>query len=240
MAATGNQRRPRGGAGESDRNNAGPVLVAGPGHNPSSSAVEEADDLFRRYRDNLRPREGGFADRPTDRGGPTNEGISQRTVDDLRERPEWRYLPERSADLSDEKIDEIYRKEYFDRPQIDKLQRVPGLSDSAPQLPEQIFDAGILHGTDAAGRWLQEALDEVTGSDLRVRNSNKSSHYDGIIGSRTREALRRAVKRGQARNINNRVVEKRRSHMEDLVHRAPDQRENLRGWLGRAEMFRIR
>jgi lysozyme family protein len=59
-----------------------------------------------------------------------------------------------------------------------------GLRKHAPKLPEQIFDAGILHGPGTAGKWLQQEMNTQLGGDLKV---------DGVIGSKTREALEKVT-----------------------------------------------
>lgn len=215
------------------------IPVPGRKPTPPPTQPSDADLLFLKYRERLRPREGGFADRSKseDPGGPTQKGMSQEALDALRaKKPEYRYLPERSRDLSDSQITEIFRKEYFLLPQVDKLAAVPGLQEAAPQLAEQIFDSNILHGADNAGVWLQEALDEVLGTDLTEPDPNWGvSNYDGIIGSKTRTAVARAVREGLIVEINDRVVGKRMEYM----RRQPEFGDNP-GWLPRARSYLIR
>ena len=211
-----------------------------PGRKPTPPPTQpsNADLLFLKYRERLRPREGGFADRPKseDRGGPTQKGMSQEALDALRaKKPEYRYLPERSRDLTDAQITEIFRKEYFLLPQVDKLAAVPGLQEDAPQLAELIFDSNILHGADNAGEWLQEALDEKLGTDLKTYNPETGElEYDGVIGSKTRAAVAQAVSEGVIQEVNNLVVEKRLSYAETRPNRAPNP-----GWTSRIKSFRI-
>src|SRR3546814_10795930 len=66
-----------------------------------------------------------------------------------------------------------------------KTAEIPNLLQQAPQLPDQIFDVGVLHGSRFAGRIVQEAIFEVMGADLRVMKNGKLD-YDGIIGPATR------------------------------------------------------
>src|SRR3546814_2146113 len=72
-------------------------------------------------------------------------------------------------------------------------------SSDLPQLPDQIFDVGVLHGSRFAGRIVQEAIFEVMGTDLRVMKNGKLD-YDGIIGPATRSALAQAVAAGRIRS----------------------------------------
>ncbi|MGH1402714.1 MAG: glycosyl hydrolase 108 family protein [Alphaproteobacteria bacterium] len=84
------------------------------------------DPVFDQFREKLAPREGGIANRSkqADPGGLTNKGMSQNFLNDLRARsPEWN-LPEKSTDLTDEQITDIFRDEFYERPQINKLHEV--------------------------------------------------------------------------------------------------------------------
>ena len=194
----------------------------------------DPDELFHQYRENLREVEGGFVDRPGDRGGPTNKGVSQRTLDAIRKQhPEWN-LPEKSKELSEEQINRIFREEFFDRPKIDKVAEIPGLMDEAPQLPEQLFDTGVLHGSDTAGRLLQQSLDEVLGTDLRETDESGDKVYDGNVGPKTRAAIAQAIREGKIQEVNDRMVDKRIEYMKSL----PNFLGNP-GWPERAEGFRI-
>jgi lysozyme family protein len=111
---------------------------------------------------------------------------------------------------------------------------VPGLSAAAPKLAEQVFDAGVQHGILDAGRWLQESIDEVTGTDLRVTDKKGNKLYDGIVGSGTRRALETAVANGKAKEINNRIVQKRVPYMKSR----PEFGSNP-GWIPRAKSFEM-
>ncbi|MHA1597379.1 MAG: glycosyl hydrolase 108 family protein [Alphaproteobacteria bacterium] len=195
------------------------------------------DDVFQQFRKRLAPREGGYTERPVsaDPGGPTKEGMSQKMLNTLRKSPDWKHLPENAKDLSDKQINNIYRKEYFDRPQINKLHAVQGLKEAAPQLAEQVFDAGVLHGQDDAGKWLQQSLDKELGIDLRTTAPNGSKSYDGVIGTKTRKAVEQAVRDGKISAVNNGIVDRRKAYMRT--------RPNLpanKGWIPRAESFRMK
>jgi lysozyme family protein len=189
----------------------------------------KSDPTFDRYRGNLRIKEGGFVDSPTDPGGPTNKGMSQKTLDKIRrQHPEWNLSAETKS-LSDQKITELFRKNFYDQPQIGTLEAVQGLRKHAPKLPEQVFDAGILHGPGTAGEWLQQEMNAHLGGDLQV---------DGVIGSKTREALEKATP-AQLRAINNGIVKRREAFMEEIVRNDPTQKERRKGWLDRARSFQM-
>jgi len=198
---------------------------------PPATPVE----LFELFLQNLGPREGGIANRPrhADKGGVTNRGLSATFLKELRRLKKYAHLPDDPRKLTGAEIDSIYRAEKFDRPQIWNLAQVPGLWAAAPQLVEQIFDAGVLHGILDAGKWFQQALDEVMGTDLRTQIDGKSD-YDGIIGSQTRRVAEQAVLAGKMVEVNNLMVDKRRAYMQ-----AHSDFPSNPGWLPRAESFRI-
>jgi lysozyme family protein len=192
------------------------------------------DPTFNRFRKSLKGWEGGFADRPesADRGGPTKEGISQKLLNNLnRLHPEWG-LPKQSKDLTAEQITGIYRSEFFDKPRIGGVVKIPGLKEQAPRLTEQLFDSGVLHSTKRAGEWLQKSLDKELGTDLRETDKTGRRAYDGIVGSKTRAALARAVREGKAAVINDAMVKRR----VEFMRQQPELRFNS-GWIPRANSF---
>ena len=194
-----------------------------------------SNPTFNKFRERLRPREGEFADRKGDRGGPTQKGISQDLLDTLnKQHPEWG-LKKDSKDLKPGQIDGIYRIEFFDKPKIQKVQDIPGITKHARELPEQLFDAGVLHGPKRAGQWLQQSLDERLGTDLRVPDKNGNRVYDGNVGPKTRAAIAQALKSGKIPAVNDAMVDRR----VDFMRKLPDFKHNP-GWLPRANSFRIR
>ncbi len=210
----------------------GDTLVGGPA--PKTYPTDDGrNPIFKRFRKNLAPIEGAFGDRKTDPGGPTNKGISQKFLERLNRRhPEWK-LPKDTRNLKVDHIDGIFRSEFFDRPKIQDVVDIPGLMQKAPQLPEQLFDAGVLQGTETAGTLLQKSLDEHLGTDLRVTKNGKKI-YDGNVGPATRAAIARAIKQGKIKAVNDTMVKKRLQLMRNL----PAFKNNP-GWVPRAKSFRI-
>lgn len=123
-------------------------------------------------------REGGYVHHPADRGGPTNMGITKRTL------AEWRGRPVTVADvkaLTEAEARAIYAAMYL-APFAD----VPG-----KVLRELVFDSAVLHGVGRTKRWLQEALGVTV---------------DGVFGPKTQAALRRAnVRRIRRELVRSRV-----------------------------------
>ena len=143
-------------------------------------------------------------------------------------------MPKKSKDLKKDQIRGIYRSEFFDKPKIQKVQDIPGINKHAPELPEQLFDAGVLHGPKQAGEWLQQSLDQQLGTDLRTQDKNGNLVYDGNVGPKTRAAIAQAVKEGKIRSVNDAMVDRR----EELMRNHPKIRD-FPGWLPRANSFRI-
>ena len=164
--------------------------------------VPYGDPLFKEYFDRLAVREGEYIDRPSDPGGPTNRGISQEFLDLLHKNKgeEWGYLPTRTADLTPREIESIFYKEFYVAPKIYKVAMIPGLLTAAPNLVEQLFDTGVLHGAGTAARIAQLALNE---------HLTKSVKVDGDVGKETRKAIAAAIREGKIDDVNNMMVEYR-------------------------------
>lgn len=58
--------------------------------------------------------EGGYVNHPNDKGGPTNMGITQKTYDDYLRKNDL-YCIKHVKDISDFEVQQIYRKEYWNR-----------------------------------------------------------------------------------------------------------------------------
>lgn len=98
--------------------------------------------------------EGGYANDPRDQGGETQWGISKRSYPKLNIRALTR------ADAV-----EIYRRDFWQRVQADRLPRA---------FAYQALDAAVNHGIGNAVRWIQRAA---------------SVADDGVIGPRTMAAV---------------------------------------------------
>lgn len=85
--------------------------------------------------------EGGYVNHPSDPGGATNYGITQRVA------REWGYTGH-MRDLPRATAVQIYRKQYWDTVRGDDLPFAVAF---------QVFDAAVNHGVGNATRWLQRA-----------------------------------------------------------------------------------
>ncbi|MEL6583067.1 MAG: holin-associated N-acetylmuramidase [Pseudomonadota bacterium] len=169
--------------------------------------------------------EGGFSDHPNDPGGPTNYGVTLKTlqglgldldgngtvdIDDLR-----RLTPEGAA--------EIFTQHYYFRARIDQL---------PPHLRASVYDMNVNAGARSV-RLLQELLNRL-GFGLSV---------DGQIGPKTRAAADTAeTKHGTL--LRDAYSIARRNYYYALGDSAPNLRVFARaqdgtkgGWITRAEHF---
>ncbi|WP_201159514.1 glycoside hydrolase family 108 protein, partial [Rhodoplanes elegans] len=91
--------------------------------------------------------EGGYSNHPRDPGGPTNKGIIQRVYDGYRRgRGD---APRSVRELTRDELVEIYRRQYWDRIQGDRL---PAGVDLV------VFDGAVNSGFSQSTKWLQRAL----------------------------------------------------------------------------------
>lgn len=201
--------------------------------NPSPSGKTN-NDAFHQFRKNLAPREGGFVDDPTDRGGPTKKGVSQEFLDLLHKQNGGSDLPKNSKDLNDEQIDRVFKKDFFEQPKIDKLYDIAGEHKTGSKLVEHVFDAGVMSGPTNAGQWLQQAIDETIGSSLGKKTHSGKKEYDGNIGPKTRDALEKAIRDGKIKEISDSFADKRI----EFLRRLPDYQSRKNGWERRVRELR--
>ena len=155
--------------------------------------------------DRIIAREGGFTDRPADRGGMTNWGITRRTLG------VWLGRPATESDvrnLTKDEAREIYRKLYVVAPGFEKI--------ADPALCAQVIDAGVLHGPS----WAIRRLQEIVG----VR-------ADGIIGPVTLKAINFD---GRLDGLSEQFFRRRLRRIGRIVQHDPTQLVFLVGWTDRA------
>ena len=91
-------------------------------------------------------REGGYVDLPEDRGGPTNMGITIRTLMSYRGSP---VSPSDVRDLEKSEAVAIYHQRYIEDPRLDLIEH--------EWLFNTVFDAAVNHGPKRAVLMLQKA-----------------------------------------------------------------------------------
>ena len=95
--------------------------------------------------DELIEREGGYANHPADRGGPTRFGITEAVARAHGYGGAMALLPRDEAAA-------IYRRLYWLRPRLDAIAK------RAPRVAAELFDTGVNMGPAVAVTFLQRAL----------------------------------------------------------------------------------
>lgn len=119
---------------------------------------------FERAFDRLLGHEGGYVNDPNDPGGETNWGISKRTYPDLDIRA-----------LTREQAQEIYRRDFWDRINGDRLH---------DGVAWQLFDFAVNSGIETAVRYLQRALgvaDDGHWGKVSQEAADSTSETDTIL-----------------------------------------------------------
>lgn len=98
-------------------------------------------DRFPVFVERVLKHEGGYVDHPSDPGGATNLGITERVARAYGYKGHMRNLPRETAIA-------IYRGQYWNAVKGDQL---------PPAFAFQVFDAAVNHGVGNAVRWMQRA-----------------------------------------------------------------------------------
>jgi len=161
--------------------------------------------------------EGGFVNRAEDRGGPTNFGITKAVYEDWIGRPVS--IDEiRTMDRNEAK--EIYENRYLVGPRISEL---------SDPLQTHILDIAVNSGPKTAIKMLQRVLNMAGFGPVDV---------DGVLGPKTRQVAENAqIEMGGY--LQNAIVEERIKFYNSIVERDPKQAVFIRGWLNRANSFRV-
>lgn len=167
-------------------------------------------DSYDRIIDKILELEGGFVDHPNDRGGPTNYGITQRTLSDWRGHP---VSVEDVRELTEDEARMIYLARYIIEPGFHAI--------VDPGLRALVIDCGVNHGPDRASRWLQRAA---------------FVNADGIVGPITLHA----VNTSEPCVLYHRVLATRASFYGQIIDNDSSQGDFAAGWMNRlAEWIRL-
>jgi lysozyme family protein len=124
--------------------------------------------------DGLIDREGGYVNHPSDRGGPTNFGITEAVARAHGFSGSMRNLPRSEAAA-------IYKRLYWLRPRFDQIAK------RSQAVAAELFDSGVNMGPAVAATFLQRALSALN----RERQDYADLVPDGRIGPATLAALDR-------------------------------------------------
>lgn len=155
-------------------------------------------------------REGGYVNRPDDRGGETKYGITKATLEAYLKRN--RHITKVSVKKLTRKLaKDIYRENYFFKPKIDQIKDVC--------LQELMFDCCVLHGSRTAIRWVQKVV---------------GAKVDGFLGPKTAANINHDT---ETRDVGLEVSKLRVKFLANITVRDPSQLKFLRGWINRALEF---
>jgi lysozyme family protein len=122
--------------------------------------------------DEILAKEKGFVDHPSDRGGPTNFGITEAVA-----RKNGYDGP--MADMPVSFAREVYRKRYIVEPKFDKVAEI------SAKIGLEVIDTGVNMGPGRAAEFLQRWLNA-----FNLRGSRYADLFvDGRVGTVTLEAL---------------------------------------------------
>ena len=166
--------------------------------------------------DDILRREGGYVDHASDRGGATNYGVTQQTLSEYLGRA---VTKDDVRTMSIDLAREIYRKNYYFGPKIDRLPK---------QVQPFIFDCSINHGPLRAIKFVQKVCN-AAGTAARIG-------VDGKMGPATERAAA-ATQDQLGRGFLDRLIEERRRFYGKIVERDPSQKVFLAGWMNRVDEF---
>lgn len=174
--------------------------------------------LFLRELDKLFPIEGEFSDHPSDRGGRTMYGITERVARANGYTGPMEQMPRTFAAS-------VYKKEYWDRLSLDRI------SATSPAVASELFDTGVNQGTGAAASYLQRALNALNRrgllfSDIKV---------DGVLGPVSCSAFEQYMGRRRAQDGEAVMLAALNALQGEfyisLAERDPSQEDFVFGWL---------
>lgn len=143
--------------------------------------------------------EGGYVNNPDDPGGETMYGISKRSYPHLN-----------IKNLSRQQACEIYRKDFWDKLQLDDL---------PSRVAFVLFDTAVNCGTGRAVKLLQESLNALGGTP--------ALECDGALGPRTREAVSQANEKELVREF----ILQRQKYYREKVRENPKKTKFFAGWI---------
>lgn len=161
-------------------------------------------------------REGGYVDAPTDRGGPTNTGITLKTLRAAGYNGDIKTL-------SEFVIKHIYKKYYWDKIGLDAV-----INQAVASI---LFDTAVNQGPAFAAKILQRSLNAL--------NRNQLSWFDlildGVAGPKTIARVN-ALNRTDTQHLIKLIFILRGARYVDITEKDNIQKINIRSWLNRMKL----
>lgn len=174
--------------------------------------MQTVEDMIR---DVLR-REGGYVNHPNDRGGPTNFGITLKTLSNYIGRAA---LVSEVKNMSPDLAADIYEQNFYYGPGIHKLPEA---------IQPFIFDSAVNHGPRRAIKFVQSVCNQA--------GYTPPLDVDGAMGPATRRGAIWAQTEMKSFFLQA-LLEERRNFYHVIVQNRPSQEVFLRGWLNRINEF---
>lgn len=164
--------------------------------------------------------EGGYVNNPNDKGGKTNMGITQSTLNTA--------VKNKITNISDVKnltrdvCEDIYYKMYW----------LPSKAEDMFSPIDLIhFDIAVNSGIKNANILFQKTINRLLGKDILI--------IDGIIGKQTFLQFNSLIKsKDDAINFSNTLLDLRKVFYENIIRRNSSQKVFYNGWMNRIKHLR--
>ena len=164
--------------------------------------------------------EGGYSDHPSDKGGKTNYGITEGTLNAAYKAGLVKHNDIKQITAEEAKT--IYKVNYWDKCKCDDLPK---------PLDLYVFDTAVNCGVGTSAKFLQEVINKVVGANILA--------VDGIVGAMTIGAVEGWLSRYKADCtfpvlfLCNLFMDRRLQYYSNIVAKNGSQIVFLRGWLNR-------
>ena len=155
--------------------------------------------------------EGGYVNRPDDKGGPTNLGVTQAVYREYKHNP----LAD-VKNITTEEATDLYKRLYWNPLLLDQV--------NSNRVASLLFNQSVNRGVNAAGKLLQRSLNAL-GSQLLV---------DGAVGPKTIAAVNLVA---DDRMVMRELVKAAQIAYVQIVENDPRQLVFLEGWIRRTQEY---
>src|SRR3990167_2567385 len=160
--------------------------------------------------------EGGFVDDPSDSGGATRFGITEKVAKEHGYKGEMKALPMEFAKI-------VYKKGYWDQMKLDNVV-TQGVAD-------ELFDTGVNCGTGTAGKICQRSLNLLN----QLGTLWPDIPIDGAVGLGTTAAINKccSISPAYALALIKPLNALQVAYYAEVAERNPKNERFFRGWLTR-------